>query len=312
MRLAELIGHGQAVALLLRLLRCRRLPHALLIEGRPGIGRRSLALALAQAHLCAQPVDGDACGRCEDCRLMVAGVHPDCSLLPDARARAWLDVDLIRSQVVEPAGESPLRGRGRVFVLPAIERLRREGANALLKVLEEPPPGTIIVMTTAAGEALLGTIRSRSRLIRLGILGADQIRQLLERAGLDAATARRRAASAQGSHQGLWQDEAQSVPIDRLRALLEGGLDLERVAWLWDRLPQDAAEVEGEHSLGAEQRRVLLHWLEVLLGELRQDLRGPGATALLPRIERLLRLRADLQRHLPPRLVLEAVGLEGA
>ena len=309
MTLAEVIGHSAPRTLLRRLVAAGRLPPALIIEGPAGVGRRTLAQALAQAVLCPQGVEGDACGGCEACSLVAQGNHPDCTVLPSAAEKADLPVDLIRESVVEPATESPLLGHGRVFVIPSAERLKGAGANALLKVLEEPPQGVHLILTAPQAGGLLETIQSRAQVVRVMELATEDIARILERGGVAPAEARRRATLASGSHRGLWARDVDEPPLDDLRALVEGGYDPRVVADVMERLPATAADIPKGATLAGEQRRILGFWLEALLQDLRRDLRGPRAALTADRIDRVLRLRGDLGRYIQPRLIVEGLGL---
>ena len=122
------------LACLRRLHRANHLSHALLFNGPQG-WKRTLALALAKMLLCHNPTEsGDSCGVCASCEALSAGVHPDCLLLPDDREMPQMPVDVVRESLVMAATESALMGHGRVFIVPMVERLRHEAANALLKV----------------------------------------------------------------------------------------------------------------------------------------------------------------------------------
>jgi len=310
--LNEVIGHDGPRRLVQRLVAHGRLPHALLIDGMPGSGRRTLARGLAGALLCASPVDGDACGRCRSCLMVAAGSHPDLVELPhDGDAASDPSVDLVRDQVVSAARESPLVGQRRVFVLYGVERLRGAAANALLKVLEEPPAGTHLLMTTAAAAGVLATIRSRAQLMRLQPLGVAELERILVRGGVAPALAAARARSGGGSHRGLWRDAEDPAPIAALRRLLDEGFDSGTVADAVAHLPSKEPRSEDgvERTLAAEQRLVCRRWLEQLLQSLRVDLRGPEAVRAADRIDRVLAAIRDLQRNLQPRLVIESLAL---
>ena len=108
-----------------------------------------------------------------------SGVHPDCLLLPDDREAPQMAVEVVRESLVLAATESALMGHGRVFILPMVERLRHEAANALLKILEEPPADTHIIMTSSSGDGLLPTIRSRSQRFRMQPLVASDLEAVL-------------------------------------------------------------------------------------------------------------------------------------
>src|SRR5271167_4218768 len=113
MRLREVIGQDGLVRLLSRLIARGRLPPALLLEGLPGCGRRTLALAIAQAVLCPRAQGGDACGECASCRMVNEGSHPDLVSLPHDSQGDDLGVELVRSAIAEAAYQSPLIGAGR-------------------------------------------------------------------------------------------------------------------------------------------------------------------------------------------------------
>lgn len=309
MRLSEIVGHGGVPRLMVRLIVRQRLPHALILEGIAGSGRRTLARALAQALLCAAPDHGDACGQCASCQVMVAGTHPDCVELPHDSTTADLPLDLVREAVVEAAFTSPLMGSAKVFILPGIERLAMAAANTLLKVLEEPPRGTYLIMTTTSAASVLSTIRSRAQLYRLPPLSTAQIEHILQRQGMSADEAARLSVVAQGSLRGL-DDLSAAIPFEPLERLLSGHLDEALVSEVVSQLPQRVAEDAGDRTLASEQRRVLGIWLEALVQRERFGLAGPDAELVCERIERVLRLKHDLDRHLSPQLVIEGLALQ--
>jgi DNA polymerase-3 subunit delta' len=168
----------------------RRAAHALLVHGPQGIGQWELALTLAQAWLCEAAADPRPCGRCASCRLVSARSHPDLQvLLPEAlqESLGWSDaegegaperagktrqpskeikVDAVRT-AVSFAQTTSARGRAKVLVIHPAERMNGIAANALLKTLEEPPGAARFVLSCAAPEALLPTIRSRCQAIAL-------------------------------------------------------------------------------------------------------------------------------------------------
>jgi DNA polymerase-3 subunit delta' len=146
-----------------------RWPHALLLEGRRGIGKRALALHYAQALLCETPrADGVPCGQCASCRYARAGTHPDLRLIEpierdDDGNETVLDeivVDRIR-ELIEFTQLSMHRQRAKVAVIIPAELMNPAAANALLKTLEEPPPGTHLILVSHQPGRLSATILSR-------------------------------------------------------------------------------------------------------------------------------------------------------
>lgn len=188
------------------------LPPALIFPGPPGVGKFATAVALAQAINCEQPVRGDAlavdaCGTCRTCvRLARALAHPgagpvalDCVLVLSPDDKGSIKVDPTRA-TIDRTGYRPLDGRRRVVIIDEADALEVSAQNALLKVLEEPPPSTVFVLVTSRPDALLATIRSRCPRLRFGLLSTEEVTKgLVDRHGVDAAEARRLAPLAAGS-----------------------------------------------------------------------------------------------------------------
>ena len=162
-----------------------RLPHALLLHGRPGLGKHAFAVQLAQALLCARPQAGVACGMCQSCQLFMAGTHPDMHVLqPEAiaesaedlggqyavrypasdkkRERASADITIYQIRcLIEDAQTRPFVGNRKVVLLSPAEAMNINAANSLLKLLEEPPRGSMLLLVTSHPARLPATIRSR-------------------------------------------------------------------------------------------------------------------------------------------------------
>ncbi|BAV33688.1 DNA polymerase III subunit delta' [Sulfuricaulis limicola] len=137
-----------------------QLPHALLLQGRPGLGKHAFAVQLAQALLCEQPRDGVACGHCHACRLFAAGAHPDISsvgLVDDAKS---ITVDQIRA-LGDFLSLRPHTATRKVVLISPAEAMNINAANSLLKLLEEPPLGSMLLLVTSHPARLPATIRSR-------------------------------------------------------------------------------------------------------------------------------------------------------
>jgi len=146
-----------------------RWPHALLITGAQGIGKHLLALHLAQALLCETPAAGGrACGRCVACNWVERGTHPDLRVIApvtyddegNATPADVIAVDAIRD-LIAFALLSSHRGGAKVAVIAPAETLNASAANALLKTLEEPPPGTSLILVSSQPGRLPATITSR-------------------------------------------------------------------------------------------------------------------------------------------------------
>ena len=310
--LREIIGHAGAVRLLCRLVEHDRLPHAIVLEGPPGCGRRTLALALASALLCPEHRAGDACGVCSHCVQAVAGTHPDLSELPGSReAPNGLPVDDARA-VAAAAANSPLLGVAKAIIIPEAERLRGASANALLKILEEPPPRTTLILTAGAAASLMGTIRSRAQVYRLHALTSGEVAQVLVRNGVPRDRAATLAAAGAGLRAGGTQ-AALPAPLNDLESILTG-FDLGAISRVVSALPsrQEGGEDDDARTPAAIQRACLREWLIVLSTQVRTRLRSTDpriAGRALDHLDRIARARADLERNHTPRLALESLAL---
>ena len=160
-----LTGQTAVVAQLMRAIERDRVPHAYLFSGPRGAPLYDAAIALAMALSC-QRSRGNACGECDACAKIVAGIHPDVVTLLREGAAQIVPIESVRTQVIARMGLPPHEGPVRVFIVEEATSLAPPAANALLKTLEEPPARTLFVMCTTAPEQLLPTIRSRCQRIR--------------------------------------------------------------------------------------------------------------------------------------------------
>lgn len=209
MPFGDIVGHRRAVALLARALARGSLPPSLLLTGDDGVGKRTVALAVAQAINCASPRSGagrdrgvdlavDACGRCGPCARIGRGAFPDVRTLVPGET-GTIAIDVVRA-AIEQAGYRPFEGRRRVVLIDQADRLLPPAQNALLKILEEPPAACQFLLVTARPDMLLDTVRSRCPRIRFGQLAAEDIVRILTAShGWDEAAARASAAAAGGS-----------------------------------------------------------------------------------------------------------------
>jgi DNA polymerase-3 subunit delta' len=150
------VGHDEAVELLEEAVASERVTHAWLFTGPPGIGKLHTARVFAAALNC--PAGGD--GTCDSCRRILRGVHPDVHLIvPEGDNLLVEDVRAVR----EEASMTHHEARVAVFILDEADRMTEAAANALLKVLEEPPPEVVFVLVARSAEALVGTVPSRAR-----------------------------------------------------------------------------------------------------------------------------------------------------
>ena len=137
------------------------LPHALLLHGRPGFGKRELAQALVASLLCDKPdVEGTGCGQCRGCSLLTAGSHPDYRAVQPEEPGKSIVIDQIR-ELGEFFTLRPHYGARKLAVIAPADAMNRAAANSLLKLLEEPPAGGMLLLVADRQERLPATIRSR-------------------------------------------------------------------------------------------------------------------------------------------------------
>lgn len=207
-------GHDDVVEQFRRALARGRLATSFLFVGPPGVGKRTFALKLAQALLCqARPPEAlEPCETCPSCTQVAAGTHPDVEVLAKPPEKSFIPLELLigdkehrgREGLCHNIAMKPYMGGRKVAVIDDADYLNAEGANSLLKTLEEPPPKSVLILIGTSPAKQLPTIRSRCQLIRFRPLPAEVVADLLTGQGLieDAAEARRLAAYTEGSLQG--------------------------------------------------------------------------------------------------------------
>ena len=183
-----------------------RIPHALLLQGRRGIGKLDFAMRLTQSLLCEQPLSDHApCGHCQSCNWFQQNNHPDFRLLePDdvessadeessgpskATKKTQIAVDQIR-ELGDFLGLSSHRSGLRIILLHPAEALNLASANALLKMLEEPPGDVLFLLVTHQPQRLLPTIRSRCNVIDMTAPARGAAEAWLTAQGVGSAGAR--------------------------------------------------------------------------------------------------------------------------
>lgn len=167
------------------------MPHALLLAGPAGLGKRAFAAALAAWLLCEQPGD-TACGRCRACLLVAAGSHPDrvevnLEFRDDGKTlRSELVVDQIRVLSQRLSMTAQFGGHQVALIDPA-DLMNTSAANALLKTLEEPGPGTVMLLVCDQFSRLPATIRSRCQRLDFALPNAAEAMAWLKSQGVDSA-----------------------------------------------------------------------------------------------------------------------------
>ncbi|MGB6972008.1 MAG: DNA polymerase III subunit delta' [Desulfobulbales bacterium] len=223
LRFASLLGHDKPKALLREAVAKNKMGHAYLFRGPDGVGKKRTALTLAAYINCKSPLGGDSCGRCNVCRKYFSANHPDLILVePDGAAIKIGQIRELKHQLTFP----PLEAKVRVIVLEDIHTMRREAANSLLKTLEEPAPGNLLILTADPAGNVLPTILSRCQIISFGSLDHKDMAQILmQENDMEESLAFTLAAVAEGSlgrAKLLWQEGLLSLRQELVEGLLLG------------------------------------------------------------------------------------------
>jgi DNA polymerase-3 subunit delta' len=185
----RMLGHQWAVDLLAEHTAHGGLRHAYLFTGPSGVGRRTLALRLAQAVNCLQPsIPGQPCGTCAACTRLEKMQHPDLAVIQSEQAGSTLKVEQVR-ELQRSLSLAPYEAKYRVALLLRFEEAHASAANALLKTLEEPAPKVLLLLTAESVESLLPTIVSRCEVLRLRPLPVADAADGLQHWGIPAAEA---------------------------------------------------------------------------------------------------------------------------
>lgn len=206
-----IVGHDAVAASFRASLQRGRLASSFLFVGPSGIGKRRFALRLAAALLCeTRPaVELDPCGECQSCRQVAASTHPDLLLISRPADKTELPLSLFvgdrehRNQqgLCHDISLRPMRGQRRVAIVDDADLMSEEAANCLLKTLEEPPPGSVLILIGTSPERQLPTIRSRCQIMRFHPPATEDAARLIaaEMEITDPAEALRLAIHAGGS-----------------------------------------------------------------------------------------------------------------
>jgi DNA polymerase-3 subunit delta' len=184
MAFKDIVGNERIKHILRLSLQKQRVPNSLLFCGPEGVGMRETALALAKALLCDAPGE-EACEACPSCRSIK--FDSDENRCPDFIAyvpdKDVIKIDFMR-ELKELAYIKPMLGGRRVFIVDEAERMNSEAANSILKVLEEPPPFTHIILITTNPDLILDTIKSRCRTLSFSPISQLDIEKALRDKGL--------------------------------------------------------------------------------------------------------------------------------
>ncbi|SEO52399.1 DNA polymerase III subunit delta' [Aquisalimonas asiatica] len=258
-----------------------RLPHALLLIGAEGLGKRELARRVGRMLLCTSPTaDGLPCGNCQGCQLTAAGSHPDYHVLEPEEGSRVIKVDAVR-ELSRVLGMKSQLGGERVGIIAPAESMNTNAANSLLKTLEEPPEHTTLILVAHRPAQLPATIRSRCQVITIAAPSHAVASEWLARNGRGEAVrllgvVGNAPLAAQALHEQGGAEVLQTL-LEQMCGIAEGRLSPVEVASRWGKDDVD---------------RVTQLLLAVIM-----DLVRVQSTGVEARISRLNQLPASLDSH---------------
>src|SRR5262245_11139447 len=281
-------GHDRVIEKFRRALSKGRLASTFLFVGPPGIGKRTFALKLAQGLLCERVPEEqlDPCGECPSCHQVTSLNHPDVEVIKKPAEKAFIPLELLIGDAEHRMREGlcynialkPYSGRRKVAIVDDADYLNKEGANCLLKTLEEPPPDSLLILIGTSEQRQLPTIRSRCQIVRFGSLAESDVAELLIQQGIshDPNVAKLAAGHGQGSleRSALWCD-ASLLEFRRelLETLSRPEIELQATA---KRIGQFVDEAGKESAAKRQRMRLVVSLAEefyraaLLAGETKQ------------------------------------------
>ena len=316
----DLQAHDAIVEQFRRTLAAGRLASTYLFVGPEGVGKRSFALRLAKVLLCLRndPAEMHPCDDCESCRLAAAGNHPDIDLVGLLKDKRNLLISQFvgeddkrnREGLCHNIAMRPMLGPRRVAIIDDADRLTTESANCLLKTLEEPPPGAVIILIGTSRSRQLPTILSRAQVVRFQPLPIPAVRDFILAEGIanNASSAQRLAERSGGSLSAARNlaDEGLFQLRDRVVSQWNAGrLDIARLARELDEFIA-AGGKEAEH-----RRNRFRQLLSLIASEFREQVRTSAAVGvvderLLEAIDRTLEAEEFVDRNANQATLLEA------
>ncbi len=300
---SDVINQERVTTVLRRAVAQERIAHAYLFHGPHGVGKRAVAVELAKTLQCTAE-DDTACGTCRPCTKVDRMVHPDVHILfpypkgtdeddlakriqrlgenpyaaidfvrrpslsdptETSNKQVMYHIERVHEDLIRPMSYKPLEGAFKVALVTDAEQMNESAANAFLKLLEEPPPRTVFILTTSRPDQLLPTIISRCQRLRFDPLVPESVEQaLVEREGVDPDRAAMLARMADGSY-GYALSLTHNEHLMTSRALV---LDYIRAAFTQD-VDALSEQIDTIEKMGRERvkgvLRLMLRWIRDLM-----------------------------------------------
>ncbi len=315
-------GHAQIIRELRAAVR-RGPNHAYIFAGMPHLGKRSTAVAFAQALMCEQPLaPGVPCGDCRNCRRIARGTHPDVNEWNLERQMQTAEKSTtsrnltINIQTVRDVSSSlamrPFESRYRVAIVDDVQTMQETAQEAFLKTLEEPPAYAVIILLTTDADILLETIRSRAATVQFQPVPAAIIASNLIDRGIDAGPASELADSADG--RPGW---AILTSIDSQLATVQEQVQADALRWIQADRYNQIIEATKLGEIFFKERETVYARLAALQRQWRREFAAAidaGETsrtiAILQALKSIDTCFSDLDANVRPRLALQNMVLQ--
>ncbi len=181
MLISEVFGHSRIKDILTGSAKCGRVGHAYIFEGPKGVGKLSMAKAFAMLLMCENPKSSNACGECRSCSQCMSQNHPDLQIVTNqlydpTKKTSDILVDTVRN-MKKDIYIKPYIAERKVYIVPNADTMNNYAQNSLLKVLEEPPGYSTIILLAENSNSFLPTILSRAPILKFYPLKADEVRE---------------------------------------------------------------------------------------------------------------------------------------
>ncbi len=244
MAIKHILGNERQKKILRRALQKGRLPNSMLFCGAEGIGKKSLAVELAKALNCQRKKD-DACDVCRSCKTIERASFPDVMIIsPDKNV---IKIDRMRI-LKQTAYLRPMVGNKRVFIVVEAEKMNEEAANSLLKILEEPPLFSHIILVTSNPDLIKLTIKSRCQNLTFQPISKEDIEKILVQKGFDKDRAKILSLLVRGNLKKALHVEWEEVQDQRERAweLFLSLFEMRKTASLLKELSSSRRQIKEE------------------------------------------------------------------
>lgn len=308
----KILGQDKAIAALKGFITSGRIPRAMIFHGPAGCGKAMTALEFAKTLNCLDTdcnAKTDNCSFCQNCRHIDAKTHPDIIFADFAYQAALKKEEIEKQQTIKvdtiraltaASQQKAVLAKWKVYIIDSAETLLAEGANALLKFIEEPPANTVWILISSKKEAMLSTIKSRCQAVAFAPLSEDILMNILKDNMIEETIAQKAVTYAQGSSSKAFK----AAEILTETAALPDGPAFPTAFSL--NLPRTLALSRSQVSFALDMLAVRAHerWAGIQEGKEADELKNL--------LTKLVFYKKALSRNVAPGMIAEAAFVSAA